>query len=94
MEFEWDPAKDALNIEKHGIAFEDAEDVFADPERLAEDSTKPEFGEERRRAIGRLGPNVVTVVFTDRNGRRRIISARRADKHERARYDERSETPT
>lgn len=94
MEFEWDPAKEAANIEKHGIAFEDAKAVFADPERLEEESSKPEYEEERRRAIGRLGPHVVMVVFTDRGDRRRIISARRASTHERARYGKRPETAT
>jgi len=58
------------------------------------DSSKPEHEEERRRVIGRMGPLILTVVFTDRDDRRRIISARRASRHERARYEQRAETTT
>ena len=86
MEFEWDPAKEAVNEEKHGIGFVDAMAVFDDPRRLEEDTTKPEHGEQRRRAIGRMGSIVVTVISTDRHGRRRLISARRASRDERSRY--------
>jgi uncharacterized DUF497 family protein len=42
VEFDWDPTKDMANIEKHGIAFEDAEAVFADPNRLEEVSRMAE----------------------------------------------------
>lgn len=86
MEFEWDPAKDAANLEKHGFGFADAVAVFADPDRLEEDSTRPEFGEVRGQAIGWSEFGIVTVVFTDRGGYRRIISARKAHRDERARY--------
>lgn len=88
MDFEWDPAKDEINTQKHGISFVDAASVFDDPDHLDEDSTYPEHGENRRRAIGAMGPVMVTVVYTDRDGRRRIISARRARRNERARYDQ------
>lgn len=88
MEFEWDAVKEAINRQKHGIGFADAAIVFDDPRHLVEDSTKPEHGEWRGKAIGRMGQIVVTVVFTDREGRRRIISARRARKDERTRYDQ------
>lgn len=90
MNFAWDGAKDALNRQKHGIRFADAVEVFADPRHLEEDSTKPEFGEERRRAIGTVQGRTVTVVYTDRGDIRRIISARRARKDERDRYDRRT----
>lgn len=88
MNFEWDRVKDAANRYKHGIGFTDATAVFRDPRHLIEDSTKPEHQEWRGKAIGRMGPFVVTVVFTDRDGRRRLISARRARKDERRRYDQ------
>lgn len=89
MRFEWDPAKEELNEEKHDISFEDATLVFEDPFVFIEDSTKPEHGEERFRAIGQMGPTMVTVIFTVREGRRRIISARRAHQNERHRYHHR-----
>lgn len=92
LAFEWDPNKDAANQEKHGIAFRTAIAVFDDPLRLEEASTKPDYGEVRRRAIGIVEDRVLTVVYTDRGDRRRIISARRARRHERHRYDHRDAT--
>lgn len=88
MDFEWDLVKEAANRQKHGISFLDAMAVFDDPHRLEEDTTRPEHGEDRRKAIGRMGLVLVTVIFTDRQGRRRLISARRARRDERARYDQ------
>jgi len=93
QDFEWDPAKDAANREKHGIGFAEAATVFDDPDRIEEDSSRPEHGEERQKTIGRVGAIVAVVVFTDRQGRRRIISARRASKDERRRYHQGSATP-
>jgi uncharacterized DUF497 family protein len=91
MEFDWDPAKDALNQTKHDIGFDEAKDVFDDPQHLEEDSTRPHHGEQRSKAIGRLGTFIVAVIYTDRLERRRIISARRASKDERERYRRRAE---
>jgi uncharacterized DUF497 family protein len=90
--FEWDPNKDASNQEKHGIAFGTAMAVFDDPRCLDDDSTRPEHGEARRRAIGTVEDRVLTVVYTDRGDRRRIIAARRARRYERHRYDHRDAT--
>lgn len=87
MDFEWDPEKDAANLAKHGFSFLRATAVFDDPRCIIEDSTRPEHGEERRRAVGLVDAVVITVIFTDREQRRRIISARRARRDERARYD-------
>jgi uncharacterized DUF497 family protein len=93
MEFEGDPAKAAANEQKHDISFVDAVTVFDDPHHLEEDSTRAEHGEERSRAIGVMGSILVTVIYTDRPGRRRIIAARRARKDERERYDQGKTTP-
>jgi uncharacterized DUF497 family protein len=78
MEFDWDPAKEAANIGKHGITFNDAATVFDDPLHLTEDSSRPEHGEERRLAIGVVAGRLITVVYNDRDDRRRIFPARRA----------------
>lgn len=86
MEYEWDPEKDLANFVKHRISFADAVAVFLDPAMIEENSTRPEFGEERRKAIGLMGDDVTTVVFTMRGSSRRIISARKARRDERARY--------
>lgn len=87
MSFVWDGAKDVVNRQKHGSRFADAVEVFADPDHLEEDSIKPQYGEERRRAIGAVQGRTVTVVDTDRGATQRIISARRARNDERERYD-------
>jgi uncharacterized protein len=92
LEFEWDPAKGAINEKKHRISFDDAKSVFVDPQHLEEDSTRPEHGERRSRAIGRFGTAIVTVIFTTRGDRRSIISARRARRDERERYRQSAET--
>jgi uncharacterized DUF497 family protein len=92
VEFEWDPAKDASNVQMHGVSFEDAKRVFDDPQHLIEVSSGRDFGEPRRLAIGRIGSFVITVVFTDRFERRRIISARRAKRSERERYRQSAES--
>ena len=92
MEFEWDPEKAKSNLTKHGIAFTDAISVFDDLDHLEEDSTRPEFGEQRSRAIGEVTGRIITVVFTDRWDRRRIISARSSRRNERQRYSQGQET--
>lgn len=88
MEFEWDVAKDETNILKHGIDFDTASDVFDDPKCLIEDSTRPEHGEVRRKAIGKVQGRLITVIFTDRDHVRRIISARRVRNNERRKYNQ------
>jgi len=87
MDFEWDDAKNASNIGKHGVSFEQARRIF-DGRVFAGPDTRS-YGERRWIAIGRLAPEVVlTVVFTERRGRRRLISARPASRKERKRYEE------
>jgi uncharacterized protein len=86
FEFEWDPTKDEANEHKHDISFTEAITVFDDPQHIVEDATRPEHGEKRSMAIGRVGAFVLAVIFTERHQRRRIISARRARRNERERY--------
>jgi hypothetical protein len=81
MEFEWDEAKNAENRRKHGFDFVYAIRIFDGPvRRLA--SLRP--GEERRMiATGQVEGRFISVVYTRRNGRYRIISARPARRNER-----------
>jgi hypothetical protein len=88
MEFEWDQSKNEHNEDKHRISFQDAILVFNDPRRLKIDTTRPEYGEQRSKALGNLGPFVIAVVFTTRGDCKRIIPARRARKDERQAYDQ------
>lgn len=80
--FEWDSEKDAANIRKHDISFTDAAEVFDDPYLLSlydEYHSSPE--EERYFSVGCIRSIVVVAVcHTERNGRMRIISARKAER--------------
>jgi uncharacterized DUF497 family protein len=89
--FEWDSEKAESNLAKHGIPFELAITVFDDPLALtAPDERHSTPGERREWLIGDSGFGVLVVVFTlrDRGTTRRIISARRANRRERRRYEE------
>ena len=85
MEIEWDNNKAASNLIKHKIDFEDAKNIFLDPNRL-EREDKRDYDEARIQVIGIVNQVVLFVVYTKRNGRYRIISARRANKNERRQY--------
>ena len=90
--FEWDKAKAASNKRKHGVRFEDAMLVFADPYALA-DQDRIEGGEVRWQTLGLTGGVVlVLVAHTVRSEAPdeiiRTISARKAVREERKRYDE------
>jgi uncharacterized DUF497 family protein len=92
VDFAWDPVKDRTNEAKHGISFDDAKAVFLDAQRLIEDATRPEHGEQRSKVIGRLWSVIVAVIFTGRGDHRRLISARGARRDERERYRQSAET--
>jgi uncharacterized DUF497 family protein len=81
-DFEWDDAKAAANFRKHGVDFETATDVFRDPFAVDVVDASMDYGEPRFRIIGRAGGKLVTVVFTERGDRIRIISARQATRRE------------
>lgn len=81
MDYEFDPAKHVANAAKHGIGFDTAAGVFDGPVLTTADSRR-DYGEARMRAIGMSAGLVLVVVYTDRGTRRRIISARRANRKE------------
>ncbi|MGB5771872.1 MAG: BrnT family toxin [Crocosphaera sp.] len=85
MEIEWDNNKAASNLIKHNIDFEDAKNIFLDPNCL-EREDKRNYGETRIQVIGIVNQVVLFVVYTKRDNRYRIISARRANKNERRQY--------
>ena len=87
MEYEWDAAKAAENRRRHGIDFLDSIAAIEDLNRLEEVDTRQDYGEERKRIIGMAVGSVLFVVTTFRGDRTcRIISARRATRHEQDRY--------
>ena len=86
MEFEWDSDKDVANRIKHGINFDEAKDIFYGPVYTVVDG-RSDYGELRELSIGSLDMVVIiSVVHTDRNGKTRLISARRANRKERKLY--------
>ena len=73
--FVWDEAKDASNILKHGIDFATASNVFFDEQRKIYKDFKHSGEEERLFCIGKVGNRIVTVRFTYRGQKVRIIGA-------------------
>jgi uncharacterized DUF497 family protein len=69
--FEWDEAKRDANIVNHGVDFADALEIFRDPQRIERADERGRYGEERRQVIGRVGPEILFVVYTLRRGMRR-----------------------
>lgn len=90
MTFEWDEKKNAINKKKYGISFEMAVRVFLDEKRIEKlDFEHSTLEEERTNIIGRVSDMLVLfVVAIDRNGNKRIISARKAEEYEEAEYYE------
>jgi hypothetical protein len=78
--YEWDDRKAKTNLNKHEISFEVARGVFDDPRNIE----KPD--EDRFLITGMTGDLLVTVCYTERGRRKRIISARRANSHEQDSY--------
>ena len=87
VEFEWDDEKAARNLRDHGLSFEDALPVFLDPWRLEVEDDREDYGETRYYAIGMVNDVVVAVIYTWREERVRIISARKATRVEQRKYD-------
>lgn len=84
--FEWDSDKAVGNLKKHGVSFEAAMHVFDDVFALDRPDTSMDYGEDRF-AITELANGVVlTAVYTERDDRIRLISARKATKHEEIEY--------
>jgi uncharacterized protein len=84
--FEWDDAKAASNLAKHGVPFDYATRVFLDEAIVDFDASREADGEARRKAVGAIEGRVFTVVYVQRKEAIRIISARRANATERKAY--------
>jgi len=84
--FEWTGNKAAANWRKHGIAFHQAVKAFRDPFAIERIDERKEYGEERINLIGACDGVILHVTYTERGERIRIISARRAQRHEQDEY--------
>lgn len=85
-QFEWDSDKNRINKDKHRIAFEDDKTLFDEPHlRLL----CTDHDEQRWIALGTVDGRLIAVIYTERENRIRLISARAARKSERKIYQER-----
>ena len=87
MDITWDPVKAHSNVEKHGVAFSDAEPVLFDPYGITVEDESVD-AEQRFVTIGldALG-RILVVVYTYRDDNIRLISARQAIRQERKDYE-------
>lgn len=92
IRIEWDPQKNRTNQVKHGVSFELAQHVFDDPNQLTVQDRNVD-GEERWQTLGRVGDVLILLVahtIREDDGIEiiRIISARKAERHERTHYEQ------
>jgi uncharacterized DUF497 family protein len=84
----WNRAKADSNRQKHGVSFEEALTVFGDPLARIHDDPGHSAGERREIIVGHSARDrLLLVSFTERRGAIRLISARRATRHEREDYE-------
>ena len=83
LQFEWDPDKAASNLAKHGVSFDEAATVFADPVHSTHEVRELLVGYSERNRL-------LIISFTDRPPNVRVISARQANARERKRHEEHS----
>jgi uncharacterized DUF497 family protein len=88
LDFEWNEAKAAANLVKHGVGFPTACRVFNDVFAMDFEDRSMNYGEMRRIAIGMVDGQILTVVYAERESTIRIISARKATRQERRNYAE------
>ena len=89
LKFEWDAPKSSANLRKHGVSFEEAASVFGDPLALTFADPDHSIREARFVTIGQSSRDLLLVVAHVERGRAiRIISARKATKHDRTIYEQ------
>jgi len=87
MKFEWDERKNQINLRSHRYSFKNASEVFDGP-MLIDLDDRFDYGEDRWIGIGRLRSQIVVVIYTEPDDETvRVISLRKALKHERIRYE-------
>jgi hypothetical protein len=88
IRFEWDPEKDKRNLRTHGVSFAEAVTVFHDLLSATFDDPEHSEGEQRFITVGMSArERLIIVAHTERANTIRIISARRATKHERKKHE-------
>jgi uncharacterized DUF497 family protein len=87
--FEWDEQKNAANIAKHGVDFEDVIPAFFDKNALIAQDNRKDYGEDRFVILCPVDRRILHVTYTLRGTAVRIISARSANSRERRYYEQR-----
>lgn len=87
MRITYDPPKREKALRERGLDFEDAAKIFADPHMLTLLEERRDYGEARYQTFGHIGERLVVVVWTPRgDDERRVISMRKANAREQARF--------
>ena len=87
MEYEWDEAKAAVNLAKHGISFTAAARALEDPRKIEWLDDRFDYGEERIQSLCiDQGTVLFVVTVVPKENVCRIISARKATRHEQEKY--------
>jgi uncharacterized DUF497 family protein len=84
--FEWDEDKAIANFRKHGVTFEEAAEAITDPASLAWIDERDDYDEERWMLLGMSQSRILFVAYTERGDDIRVISARKAERHEQEIY--------
>lgn len=84
--FEWDPQKAARNWRDHGVTFDQGAKAISDPFAVEWIDEREDYGEERVNLLGMCDGVLLHVSYTERGENIRIISARRAERHEQDHY--------
>ena len=84
--FEWDEQKAARNLAEHKVNFEQSAIACCDPFAVEWVDEREDYGEERFGLLGLYQGEVLFVAYAERGENIRIISARRAERHEQDRY--------
>jgi hypothetical protein len=90
--FEWDAAKARRNYAKHGVSFATAKQSFADPLQVVLIDDREEYGEDRFMLLGAVDGQILSIVYTERQERYRLISARHATRYEKDEYFKQNQT--
>lgn len=89
LKFEWDTVKANANLRKHGVSFEEAASIFGDPLALTFSDPDHSVAEKRWISFGASNKDrLVAAVHAERGRSIRIISARKATRHEREIYEQ------
>ena len=82
LQFDWDEAKNRLNVQRHGIAFVDVTGFLDDPGLIERLDLREDYGEERIIAFANVGGRILGIVYVERGDVLRLISARPATRDE------------